>query len=686
MVSASKILTVSYGTFSCTLEGFDDPFSTMRSIAEYFRDLAADDRYFGAEPPTPDAEMLHRIAERELRRPVEARIEDNNVILRQSEETAAEDVAPGAEMVIDETALEVEAAAPTQNETKDADAQGAEAPAKPKRTKAQRKAARQAKQAKKNRKQRQAAKEARRQAEKAAQTQAAQAKTAPSKAAGVAVSEIATDDAGQKPGSEPAEPQDAHADTPADLGQSQGTDLSDASIAAKLMRIRAVVENDQPESDNDPLDGTQSDDFYASIRDEAAEEAGLLDADLREGVLKKPAQEDVETDSQLKAETETDDGLLARIADATDGIEETPQSLEQEAASDQGNDDDDDFLGKNAFSDAPEDEEKPRQGARRDTPVAIARVMKVRKTQPGQSRPQKAPENHGRTNDASKSEGPATPTPESSLSDEDEAALMAELAEVERETSKNAPADGTNNASPQARTAFDDGDIAGADAIERILAETDAKLMSDEANQRRASIAHLRAAVQAKRAEGDNSTDDAESQQDTYREDLVEVVRPRRPARGEKAARRLAPLVLVSEQRIDSKDAPEAPGKAPAAKVAVRPRRVHVKTEAAAGESTQTPVQAFSAFLVEKDASSAEELLEAAAAFRIFVGGQETFSRPQVMGLVLKAEHAGKFTREDGLRAFGKLIRDGVIRKIQRGRYTISENTRFRPDPARASA
>lgn len=85
MESQNKVMTVSYGTFSCTLDGFDDPFTTMKHVAEYFRKLAAEDRYFGGEPLQPDANNLYRIAQDENPYEVDAEVTETGITLRKAD-------------------------------------------------------------------------------------------------------------------------------------------------------------------------------------------------------------------------------------------------------------------------------------------------------------------------------------------------------------------------------------------------------------------------------------------------------------------------------------------------------------------------------------------------------------------------------------------------------------------------
>lgn len=112
MDSIAKIMTVSYGTFSCKLEGFDDPFTTMQLVAEYFRKLAAEDRFFGGEPLQPDTDTLHRIAADANSNQIDAEVDETGIVLRQA---TVVDVKPAAPSVTAQQSTERTKPAPAND-------------------------------------------------------------------------------------------------------------------------------------------------------------------------------------------------------------------------------------------------------------------------------------------------------------------------------------------------------------------------------------------------------------------------------------------------------------------------------------------------------------------------------------------------------------------------------------------
>jgi hypothetical protein len=234
------------------------------------------------------------------------------------------------------------------------------------------------------------------------------------------------------------------------------------------------------------------------------------------------------------------------------------------------------------------------------------------------------------------------------------------------------------------------GDPAREPALDRILEETNSKMADREGTRRRSAIAHLKAAVAATKADRllkrERSRELDEAEQRDYRDDLAKVVRPHRSEPRESLSDRsrpvpldqgAAPLILGSSQRIDN------PAENPRT-LDLRPRRVGsamiALDEATMPEDHNEDDSGFVAFAESVGARSLPDLLEAAAAYTAFVEEQPSFSRPQIMRRAAAIETDEEFTREAGLRSFGQLLRQGRIRKLQRGQFTISESTRFRPD------
>ncbi|MDE4131836.1 chemotaxis protein CheA [Phaeobacter sp. QD34_3] len=660
MVQNNKVLTVSYGTFSCTLEGFEDSFDTMKAIAEYFRDLAADDRYFGAEPPQPDADMLARIAQREIARQVEARTSDTGIHLRAATSTPLPPV-PADDLPADDAGLS------------DADVSSEAEPATPEAVTPEAATP-----------------------EEELQAPRPDAPTPdPSKIAAISAAVAAHAAEAQavetQDEAEAAETDDTDAATAQDaeereLQETEAEPVTPAahkpsdseSIAAKLRRIRAVVAK-SPEPEEDFSEDEHADSI---LPDSAAPEASV-DTSAEPAEAPDPAEEQI-------AEAETP----PEAASATHEDDEISRVLSQLSAEKA------EATAAEAKAEAPEPPaEQSAAEPEKTAPRRRARIVKVKRADLEQAVAS------GALEEASK---PAEPEFESSLSDEDEDDLMRELAAVEAdllaassEPEAETPAADQETANQEAasgeeiedtkveavQTPSDSGrperpapDLADRD-VSRLMAAADEKLGAPETASSRETYNQLRAAVAAAQADGSaGAAGDGEDSKAAYRKDLADVVKPRRPrVRGDREARkpvstgRPAPLKLVAEQRIDPMPAAQ---ESAAPKAPVRPRRISVLSQDK--RSAEEAQAGFAAYVRDCGAVELPDLLEAAAAYMSFVEGRDFFSRPQLMNAVRRTG-AAEFNREDGLRSFGQLLREGKIERSENGHFVATEDIGFRP-------
>ena len=790
MTGASKIFTVSYGTFSCTLEGFDDPFNTMKAIAEYFRDLAAGDRYFGAEPPTPDAAMLHRIAEREIHRRVEAKIQDNGVILRAGD--AAE--APTTEPVARAPLLDAPAPLP-------------EAGTESVTARLQRIRARHAQAA-----------------PIAAATQAIMpdAPVIPQK---TLVDEAYTEDQhadellasvqGAMPNSGRAAPQiepfdqadvmggfaDATSDLPealiadrllpdADAPLVAAADVHPAEHAAIMIEdgdqdletsaeldyaMLAGLTSEQPDAVAAEPASDLPEDQLSAEAEPVALMSGTDPVDLPEEIASHVVTGAAEFDdtallSRLnvvkdvpaatgddlsEADKETADAqsvaswaalgtatgpLPAETADFDDAedltleaLPDTPRETDLAAEADEApmtieiDQTAPDEVTDNSADPAPTLPTEPAATLAEAAPRARARVIRIRRAAP--------PEAETENPDAELAvETPVQPATAGILSDEAEAALQAELAALEAElgdTLTDAAPEVTRDVAPEPAATATASDPtteprpinvpAEDEAVSRLMAQAATEMGGEETRRRQSAIAHLKAAVAATEADravsGGRSTQ-GEERMEPYRDDLDRVVRPRRPQAEATTPRppavpdpaaRPTPLVLVSAQRIDQ-PRPAAPhpsttdSTAPRVVIPVRPRRPALAQPSAAlasapqammqdtdqvgldDEDALTPEEAenlfsdatsFQDFADQLGAEALPDLLEAAAVYCAEVLQRPEFSRPLVMRQIAALPGQSQTAREDYLRSFGTLLRQGRITKVKRGMFALTDRSPY---------
>jgi hypothetical protein len=745
MVGSSKILTVSYGTFSCTLEGFDEPFSTMRSIAEYFRDLAADDRYFGAEPPTPDAEMLQRIAEKEIQRRVEARVQDNGLVLTQMDDVAETPAvaAPAAASVAAATAFapayedEIEIAGEDLPQAADVpEIDVAEGTAETV-------------------------------AEKLSRIRAVVDSAREEETAAVDEDDSDVEDIAQDLSADVAEEDngfddDATEDDIADALSAFDAEMSGGDPVEPEIEAEAEIEDDEKEpeeitstwDDQDEMEVEASDiSAEAEEADSTSEEMSddLTSQEADEPFVLHEAEEDGSDDAEPVAEAEAEDDAET-VEDDSEALaigrvvklsgDDYDAGIAAEADSDEDDDDMDDETSFDLSDEVASEDTSSNDDWGFDEPEDDANLEDLATLDGADNVTASWDDNAEDVTEDDEDDLVSVDHEDVAGFDADEIADEEMEAPAAAEAADDADDDFEDDVDTESQDDFaasiraalsaadsnddddtdheisgdDDVDLemdehsdplaAGALAaserlgslseaeeqtsdVDRLLEKTNSEMEESEGSRRRSAIAHLKAAVAATKADRllnriSSREEVEEDEQTQYRDDLAQVVRPRRPEGGDASSERPqpfadtpSPLMLVSELRVDEEGNTMATDP-------IRPRRVShdeaAEASADAESSSYEDGASFAEFAEKMGAKELPDLLEAAAAYAAFVENRPHFSRPQLMKRVARHDTSGEFTREAGLRSFGQLLRQGKIRKLKRGQFTVADTTRFNPD------